>query len=188
PSAMYPRAFDQRVKDSGTVLIDGVKGAQWPGKIFGVEPSPNGQLIAVNVLHVRREIARLPVIVVGVVLRLVVPQKGLSVEVLSVDIRDRPYGAEKVVTTGGAVVEGLALLGRQRRIVLRLERAVEAEIRRQHEGSAVIAIVAHEQVGHGGLRRGRLQGGMRVDDAGRGEEAGVGDSPDADTAIVVGDI
>src|ERR1019366_6900914 len=50
PSAMHPRALDQRVEDSGIVLIDGVKGAQWSGEVFGVEPSPNGQYSTVNIL------------------------------------------------------------------------------------------------------------------------------------------
>src|ERR1017187_7017330 len=80
PSAMHPRAFDQRIEDSRIVLIDGVKGPKWPGEIFGVEPSSNSQHRAVDVLHVWREIARLPVIVVEVVLGLVVPQETLSMK------------------------------------------------------------------------------------------------------------
>ncbi len=52
----------------------------------------------------------------------------------------------------------------------------------------MVGIVSHEQIRHGSLRRGCLQRGMRVDDAGRGKEAGIGNSPDANAAIVVGDI
>ena len=69
-----------------------------------------------------------------------------------------------------------------------LEENIKAEVCRQHEASAVIGIVTHEEVGHGRLRRGRLQRRMGIDDAGRRVEAGIGDSPNTNLSIVVGDM
>ena len=77
---------------------------------------------------------------------------------------------------------------RKLRIVLGLEENVEAEIGVEHECAAVIGVVAHEEVGHGSLRRRGFQRGMRVDDAGGSVEAGIGNSPDSGVAVVVGHV
>jgi len=52
----------------------------------------------------------------------------------------------------------------------------------------VVGVVAHEEVGHGRLRGRGFQRGMRVDDAGGGEESGIRNSPDSGIAIVVGHV
>ena len=66
-----------------------------------------------------------------------------------------------------------------------MKNTVEAEVRGEHERAAVVGVVAHEEVGHRSLRRGGLQRGMRVDDAGRSEESRIRDSPDSGVAVVV---
>ena len=68
------------------------------------------------------------------------------------------------------------------------ERGVEAETGGEHEGSAMIAVVAQEKVGHGRLGAGGSQRGMGVDDGGRRIEAWVGDAPYAHLVVVVGDV
>ena len=62
---------------------------------------------------------------------------------------------------------------------------VETEIRRQHESAAVIRVISHEEIGHRSLRRRRLQRWVRIDDARRGKESGIRDSPDAGIAVIV---
>jgi len=74
------------------------------------------------------------------------------------------------------------------RVGLRLEVDIEAVVGGEHEGPAVVAVVVEEEVGHRGLGAGGLDGGMRVDNGGRGVEAGVADAGDADLAVVVGDV
>ena len=94
----------------------------------------------------------------------------------------------KLIGVGGSPIEGGPCLGRQLWILLRHEENIEAEVGVEHEGAAVVSVVAHEEVGHGRLGRSGFQRGMGIDDAGRGEEAGIGNSPDAGVAVIVGNI
>ena len=52
----------------------------------------------------------------------------------------------------------------------------------------MVPVVADEPVGDRRLRRGRLERGVGVDHAGGGVEAGIGDAPHADLAVVVGHV
>ena len=52
----------------------------------------------------------------------------------------------------------------------------------------MIGVVAHPEVHYGRLRTGGLDGGIAVDDAGGGVEAGIADAEDADFGVVVGDV
>ena len=58
-----------------------------------------------NVLQVRSEIARLPVVVVSVVSHLIVPKKALVMEVARVGIRERPQLEEEIVGALRAVIK-----------------------------------------------------------------------------------
>ncbi len=187
PAAVHPRADDERVEDSGIIFINGVEGAERALQIFGVEPSPNCQHRAVNVFHVRRQIARLPVIIVRVVAHLVVKQLTLAFKKLA-EIGDRADVEIEIVAVFGAEIELRLILGRQLGIFLRLEEGIKIEIRVEHERAAVVGVISHEKIGHGSLRRSRLQRGMRVNDARRREKSGIGNSPDAGVAVVVGHV
>ena len=68
------------------------------------------------------------------------------------------------------------------------EESIKAEVGVEHEGSAVIAIVAHKQISHRRLRGGGLERGVGVDHAGGGVEAGIGDAHDAGLAVVAGHV
>ena len=52
-------------------------------QILGVEPSSDGQHSAVDILHVGRQVAGFPVVVVGVVADLVVPQGTFTFEIFA---------------------------------------------------------------------------------------------------------
>ncbi len=81
PAAVDPRSDDQGVEYPGIVLVDRMECAEWTLQIFGIEPSTDGEHSAVNVLHVRRQVAHLPVIVVGIMAHLVVVEETLAVKV-----------------------------------------------------------------------------------------------------------
>ncbi len=68
------------------------------------------------------------------------------------------------------------------------EGGIEAELGGEHEGASVVGVVPFEEVGHGSFGRGGLDRGVGVDDGGGGIESGIGDAPDADLAVVVGDV
>ena len=187
PSAVHPGADDQGVEDPRIVFVDGVERGKGTLQIFGIEPSADCEDGAMDVLHVGRQVAGFPIVIVGVVVDLIVEQGALALQILR-EISDGPYVQIKLVTVFGAVVEGHGSLRRELRIFLRLERTIESEIRVQHERAAVVGVIAHEEIGHGSLRGSRFQSRMRVDDAGGSEEAGIRNSPDARVPIVVGHI
>ena len=92
---------------------------------------------------------------------------------------------EILVAIARAVVEVLRMPRARRGVLLRLEEGIEAEVRGEHEGTAVVGVVAHVEIGDRRLRRGGTDRRMRVDDAGRRVEARIGNTPDADTAVMV---
>src|SRR5215467_596968 len=80
PSPVYPGAYHERIEDPGIVLVDGMESSEWALQIFRIEPATHCQNRAMNVLHMRSQIARLPVIVEGVVPHLIVEKSTLAVE------------------------------------------------------------------------------------------------------------
>ena len=91
-----------------------------------------------HILHVLRQVARLPIIVVGVVLELVVEQPIRAFQILRVEIRNVARIQIEPVSVRRAEIKRHCWL-RLCRILLRIEeRRIESEARRQHEGSAVI--------------------------------------------------
>ena len=81
PSAVHPRAHDQSVEDSRIIFVDGVEGGEGALQVFGIEPPSYGEHGTVDVLHVRRKVAGLPIIVVGVVADLVVIQRAFAFQI-----------------------------------------------------------------------------------------------------------
>jgi hypothetical protein len=59
-------------------------------QIFGVVPAAHHQHRALHILHVPRQVARLPVVVVGVVLELVVEKPVRALQILLVEIAMLP--------------------------------------------------------------------------------------------------
>ena len=88
PAAMHPGAFNQRGGRFGVEFVDGVEGAVGAAQIFGVIPAAHHQHRAVHVLHVAREVAGLPVSVVGVVLGLVVEEPVGAFQIELVEVGD----------------------------------------------------------------------------------------------------
>ncbi len=185
PASVHPWAFDNCIHRSRILLLNRLVGAHRSHKVFGIEPSANSEHSAVNIIHVLRQVADLPVIVVGVVVHLVVVERISALEINLVEIPNRPGLQIELICAGRSHVEGNRRQRRCRR-VLRHKEGVEAEVGVEHEGSAVVAVVAHEKIRHRSLRRSGLERGMRVNDAGRGIEARIRDAPDADASVVVG--
>ena len=119
-----------------------------------------------NVLHVRSQIARLPIIVIGIVSDLIVPEPVRILKVQSLRIRQRAHLQIKVVAVLSAVIEPLHIFRRKGGALLRPEECVKTEISRKHKRAAVIGVVAHEKICHRRFRRSRFNRRVRVDDAG----------------------
>ena len=81
PTAVNPWANYKCVKNPRIVLVNRVERAERALQIFCVEPSAHGKHCAVDILHVWRKIARLPVIVVNIVVHLVVKQRTLAFKI-----------------------------------------------------------------------------------------------------------
>src|SRR4029077_7485671 len=78
PAAMNPGSDDEGVENFGVVAIDGGEERERALQVFGIEPAADGEHGAMNILDVVGEVARLPVVVVGVVMHLVAPQLFLA--------------------------------------------------------------------------------------------------------------
>src|SRR5580658_10340003 len=83
PTAVYPGSDHEGSEDSGIVLVDRMKCRKRTLQILGVEPPTNREHSTMDVLHVRCQIAGLPIVVVGIVFHLVVPQRVLAFEILA---------------------------------------------------------------------------------------------------------
>ena len=105
PAAVHPGALHQSIVNARIVLLDGAENLEGAGKVFRVEPSAHRQHRAMNVLQVRGEIARLPVVVVSVVPHLIVPEKALVMEVARVGVGERPQLEEEIVGALRAVIK-----------------------------------------------------------------------------------
>src|SRR5579859_7076277 len=118
-----------------------------------------------NIFHVRREIAGLPIIVVYVVMNLVIPERAFIAQ----HLRQTGQRADvhiKLVGILRAPIERNGSFWWELRILLWFERTVEDKIGSEHERTTVIGIIAHEEIGHGRLWGRGFQRGMRIDDAG----------------------
>src|SRR6185437_10369312 len=82
-------------------------------------------------------------------------------------------------------IEAVLRLRGERVLLRREEGSVERVVGVEHEGAAVVGVVAHPEVHDGRLRTGGFDGGIAVDDAGRGVEAGIADAKDADLALLL---
>ncbi len=188
PAAMDPGADHQAVAGVRIVPLDGAIDRERPLRIFGIEPAAHAQDRRLDVLHVRGDRARLPEAVVSVVLDVRHEVGALFKAHAGGDVGQRQALQEEVVAVGGAVVEFGARLRRRRRVRRFGEGGVEIEVRGQHEGAAVVGVVAHVQVGDRRLRRGGLDRRVRIDDAGRRVEARIADAVEAHLAVVVRDV
>src|SRR5208283_8142 len=97
PATVHPGALHQSVVNARIVLLDGTENPERTVKVLRVEPSNHRQHRAMNVLHVRGEVARLPVVVIGIVADLIGPEKTLVVEIARVGIGEGAQLEEKLV-------------------------------------------------------------------------------------------
>ena len=185
---MTPRSHDQSVGGGGAVLFQRIEKLERAGEILGVEPSAHPEHGGGDVLHVRRLRARLPVLVVSGVFDGVVPIDVGVLQVLLVSVGDGAHAEEEIVGVHGAGVEAHGLNGALGLRLTGQEAGVEAEVGGEVERAVVIAIVAVADVAHRGLRGDGFEGGVGVHESVGGEEAGVGDAPHADLAVVVGHV
>jgi hypothetical protein len=97
-------------------------------RIFGVVPAAYRQHGRLDALQVARDIARLPELVVGVMLDGRGQVGALAVVQRAQDVRHGLVPQEEIVGIGGAVVEAVATLRSRGRVFLLDEVGVEAEI------------------------------------------------------------
>src|SRR5215469_16605805 len=114
---------------------------------------------------------------------LVVPEKICPFEVQLVGVVEGTHLQEEVISVGRLPVKVCEVLGWKSRLRLWLKKIVKPEIGEQHERAAVIRVIAHEQVRHWSFRRRSFDCRMRIDDAGRSIETGIGDAPDAYASV-----
>src|SRR3954468_4266313 len=96
----------------------------------------------------RREIAGFPVVVESSVKHLIVEQPVGTFELIAIKTRSRKILEKKIISIWCAVFKRNVDLRGKPRIAEGLESGVETEVRSEHERTAVIAIVAHIEVGH----------------------------------------
>ena len=111
PAAMHPGAFHQRGGRLRIEFPDRVIGPERAAEILGVKPSAHHQHGAMHILHVPREVARLPVTVVGVVLDLVVEEPVRSLQIEFVEVGEVARLQIELVAVRRAEVEGNPRLG-----------------------------------------------------------------------------
>ena len=114
PAAVHPWAFNERGRRIGIEFADGVEGAVRALEVFGIKPSADHQHRALHVLHVPRQIARLPVVVIGVVLELVVEEPVGALQIELVEVRDVAGLEIELVTVWRAEVERTGGFGQSR--------------------------------------------------------------------------
>src|ERR1700677_1496146 len=91
PAAMYPRPDYNSIEDTGFIAsYRGVR-REWSLQIFRVKPASHREYCAMNIFHVRREVASLPIIVVRIVSYLVIPQPVGILKVHRLGIRYRTH-------------------------------------------------------------------------------------------------
>ena len=184
PAAVGPGADHQGVADARVLPLDCLVGLQRAVQVLGVVPAAHREHRSLDVLQVRQQVSALPVAVVVRMLREFVPVGNFVLEVLRVDVGQTAQVEKELVGVGHAVLERrlLGIVGRRRPGLA--EAAEETEGQLQVEGAVAVHVVAAEPVGDRRLRRHRLECRVRVDGAGRGIEARVGDAPLADPAVV----
>src|SRR5579884_2649443 len=187
PSAMYPRAFDECVRCFRIELTDGVIRFEWSGEVFCIEPSANDKHSTFYVLQMLREVARLPIIVVCSVIKLVGKEPVFALQIFLVEVRGRPRIQIELICVGSAHIKWNRRPW-NRWPIERFEKSVETKVSVEHESAAMICIIAHKEVSHWGLRRCGLQRRMRINHAGRGVKARVGYAPDSRLAVVIGNV
>ena len=166
PPAVGPGADYQSGISSRIVLEHGPISPKRPGKVLRIEPSTHHQYSTLDVFHVARKIARLPVAIVGGVADLVAPEEVLALEIEFVGVGQRPHLEEEVIEHHESPQsEQLPSPRGKTGLGPGFEEVIDAEIGLQHECAAMIGIVAHEQIGHGRFRRSRFERRVRINDA-----------------------
>ena len=167
PVSMPPRPHHQQVRQPRVCLRNGMISAERSRKIFGVKPSADIQHRAVNVVEVLRNVARLPILVVRVMPDALI-QQGVPCQCCN-GLQSRPMREKELIPVLGSIVEELTDLRRRKlqSTSARLEViGIYLKLRCQHERAVVVSIVPKKKICHWSLRRGRLDGRMRINNRG----------------------
>lgn len=97
---MAPGPYDEDTPIVGSVLLDGVIDSQSAVVILGIEPADDIEDGVRHIGEVLQHVLALPVLVVGAVLDELVPGRYFIVEVLLVDVGNRPELEEEPVSVG----------------------------------------------------------------------------------------
>ncbi len=187
PATVIPRPHDELYVAIWTLRAGRLVGVQGSPEILGIEPASDGEHGGLDVAQELRSGASLPIGIVVGVLGEFIPPGNFVVVVTGIDIRKRLKVEEEAVSIGRVSREVVGPLGGG--LGSRLAEDVhEVEHVRQKERAVVMEVVADEPVGDGRLRRDSLERGMRVNGSHGGVEARIGDAPDADASIVVGNV
>ena len=182
---MHPGSHDEAVGETRVGGLDRAIDAQRSHQVLGVEPAAHGEDRAANVVQMPPDRTRLPERIVGWMREEFVPG-GICRSEQPRQVGQWTGAQEELVAVLRAVVERHRHLRWRRRLRLRLVHPGCVEGVREHERAAVIPVVIEEEVGDRRLWRRCLDGRVRVDDPGHGEEPRIRDSPEADAAIVIG--
>ena len=183
---MLPRPHDQHVEDLGVLLLDGLVGVERAVEVLGVKPAAHGHDRRGDLLEMREQVPRLPESVVVWMLGQAIPERDPVLKVLGVGVLERSQIHEELIAVRSLVIETLDAQGGRLRTRLAEDRH-EIERMRQKECPMMTKII-EEPVGNRRLRRHGFQSGVGVDHAGRGIEARVRDAPEADPAVMVGNV
>src|SRR5262245_21509542 len=111
---MTPGPLDQNVPGPGVVFFNLPINPKWSLHVLGVKPAADRHDRRRHLVQVLRDVLRLPVLVVIAVLHPLIPELNLVFHIL-LGVRKRAHFEKKLVSVGGPVVEGPALLmGRSR--------------------------------------------------------------------------
>ena len=105
PPAVPPRPHHQRVGRARAVLFHRIEKLQRARQVLGIEPASHPHHRRLDVLHVRRQRARLPELVIAGVLDVFVPVHIFVLQVLLIGIGNGTHAQKEVIGVEGAGIE-----------------------------------------------------------------------------------
>ena len=181
PAAVIPRPHHERVDVPAVVRLEQLVDLQGAIEVFLVPPSRHGERGHRDAGEVRSGALPLPERVVVGVRHEVVPGGNLPVQVLGIDVGERPEIEVPLEGVVAVELERLLLLRR-----LHSCRVLEAVA--QAERAVMVEVVAQEHVGGRCLRRRGFERRVRVEHRHEGEPAGIRYPEHSHAAVVVGDV
>src|SRR5579862_5981946 len=103
PTAMYPWPNYNSIEDSRIIPSNRGVRRKRSLQILRVKPASHREYRAMNIFHVRREVASFPIVIVRIVSDLVIPQPIGILEVHRLGIRYRTHAEKEVIPVRRAI-------------------------------------------------------------------------------------